>query len=125
MKKIVPKNITKILLILLIIFLVIPTYSSAVSSQIDPDDWEPNDLNASEVSELTDAASTLVGAIRTIGIVVTVVAIMILGIKYMVGSVGERAEYKKTMKPFIIGVVLFFTLSQVLAIIIDVANSIG
>ena len=34
--------------------------------------------------------------------------LIVLGIKYMMGSAEERAEYKKTLFPYFIGAVLIF-----------------
>ena len=36
----------------------------------------------------------------------------------MTGTVQEKAEYKKTMIPYLIGVFIFFALSQILPLII-------
>ena len=74
---------------------------------------------------LVDMGGTLIGIIRVIGIIVTVVTLMILGIKYMTGSVQEKADYKKTMIPYLIGVALFFSLSQIIPIIIDFASTLN
>lgn len=74
---------------------------------------------------LVDMGATLIGIIRVIGIIVTVVTLMILGIKYMTGSVQEKADYKKTMIPYLIGVALFFSLSQIIPIIIDFASTLN
>lgn len=125
MKKELLKNILTILFIILVILLMIPTYSNAdVPKTINPSSWEPPQMNTNDVKEITDAAATLVDYIRYIGIIVTVVALLALGIKYMVGSIEEKAEYKKSMKAYIIGVVLFFALSQIIAVIIDVADAL-
>ncbi|MEI3401230.1 MAG: hypothetical protein V8R51_02250 [Clostridia bacterium] len=45
---------------------------------------------------------------QTVGIVLSVVILIILGIKYMMGSAEEKAEYKKTMIPYLIGAVSVF-----------------
>ena len=42
---------------------------------------------------------------------------MILGIKYMLGSVEEKASYKKSMMPYLIGSVLIFGAVNVTATI--------
>ena len=60
---------------------------------------------------------TIIEVIRVIGIIVTVISLMLLGIKYMTGSVEEKADYKKTMIPYLIGVVIFFSLSTILTTI--------
>ena len=54
-----------------------------------------------------------------------VIVLIVIGIKYMVGSASERAEYKKTMLPYIIGAVIFFSLSQLLALIIGFLEDAG
>ena len=46
--------------------------------------------------------------VRTIGESVAVVMMLIIGIKYVLGSVEEKAEYKQTMWPYILGAVLIF-----------------
>ena len=62
-------------------------------------------------------ANIIIGAIQTIGIVISVITITILGIKYMVGSIEQKAEYKKTMIPYIIGVFFLVGTITVLEII--------
>lgn len=92
---------------------------------INPGAWEPETLNPSEMQDLTDTAGILVNIIRTVGIIVSVVVLLVLGIKYMTGSTSERAEYKKSMIPYLIGAVLFFALSRILGAIITAVDSIA
>jgi len=66
-----------------------------------------------KLGSLQDKANGIVGVITTIGVVVSVVALIVIGIKYMLGSVEEKAEYKETLKPYIIGAFLVFTVSLV------------
>lgn len=118
------KIIFILLLILTLTMCFIPTYVQAdTPTTIDPDEWEPSDSDDG-MTVITDSAGIIVDVIRTVGIVVTVVITMIIGIKYMTGSIEERAEYKKSMKVYIIGVVMFFALSQLLAVIIDLTSNI-
>lgn len=92
----------------------------------DPDKYNPlhEKYPFKDLEEFIDTTGVIVDAIRVIGIVVSVVVLLVLGIKYMVGSASEKAEYKKSMIPYLIGVFIFFTLSQVLSIIITVMDSI-
>ena len=53
----------------------------------------------------------------TLGIAVAVISGIIIGIKYMLGSVEERADYKKTMIPYLIGAFMVFTVSLIPQII--------
>ena len=68
----------------------------------------------------TDAQSIgneIIGIIQAIGSIVTVGVLMILGIKYMVGTTEERASYKRTMLPYVIGVILIFAAVNLTAVI--------
>lgn len=115
------KNIAIMFILLLTMLFILQTISNATT--IDTDEWRPGELDPDQMETLTDTAGVIVSAIRIIGIIVTVVVLMILGIKYMTGSASEKAEYKKTMIPYLVGVVLFFSLSQILGIIIDIVSS--
>lgn len=89
---------------------------------IDPDDFKPNDLTG--VEDVVKRGSIIVDAIRIIGIIVTVICLMLIGIKYITGSVEEKADYKKSMIPYLIGVGIFFSLSIILTTIIDLVAEI-
>lgn len=118
------KRIVSHSIILFIIFILLSTlvpYNVLASSLINPDDFEPN---PDEGEAITTKASVLVDVIRIIGIVVTVITLLVLGIKYMTGTISEKAEYKKSMIPYLIGVVIFFGLSQILAAIAQMVGSI-
>jgi len=73
----------------------------------------------SDTKAFQDKADIVVGVIRNVGVVLSVVILIILGIKYMLGSVEEKADYKKSMLPYLIGVVILFTGSLIPQIIYD------
>ncbi len=67
----------------------------------------------------------LIGIITTVGVVVAVVVLLVLGIKYMMGSAAEKAEYKKTMIPYLVGAVLIFGASAITKVVVDLGSSIN
>lgn len=97
------------------------------SSIVNPDDYDPGSFKDAfkDSEKITNLGSTIITVIRVIGIVVTVVVLMILGIKYMTGSVQEKADYKKSMLPYLIGVFIFFSLSQIIPVIIDLVGELN
>ena len=132
MKKL--KKISLVLIITLItICAVIPSNILAsepiklASGLIDPDDYDPGNIEDAfnDTEQITNIAGTLVAVIRTIGIVVTVITLMLIGIKYMTGSLEEKADYKKSMIPYLIGVFIFFALSQIIAIIMELTSNLN
>ena len=48
--------------------------------------------------------------------------IMVIGIKFMMGSVEEKAQYKEHLKPYIIGVTMVFCISTILRVIASFLN---
>ena len=69
----------------------------------DPDAYKPGELETS--ATLLKLGGIITGALKIIGIIAAVVTLVILGIKYMTGTIAEKAEYKKTMIPYIVGAV--------------------
>ena len=74
--------------------------------------------------KLEDIAEKILGFIQVIGTVVSVVGLMAIGIKYMLGSVEEKSEYKQTMIPYVIGAILVFSGSTIPQIIYQIAKNI-
>lgn len=123
----------KKIIIILIIFMICilnmtnvyaTSTSTTQSSKIDTGDYEPTDLNSSDYETAFDMASTIVSVITVGGIAISIVSLMYLGIKYMYGSVEERAEYKRTMIPMFIGTILLFSSATIVSIIYNLVKEV-
>ena len=68
--------------------------------------------------------NSIVRILSTVGVIVSVATLIVMGIKYMMSSVEEKAEYKKTMLPYVIGAGLVFIASTIAQIIYNIAKSI-
>lgn len=109
--------IIEIIFLMLIIFFI-PTYSKATGSPIDnPGGYKPGGISSTDSDKIVAKANPILGTITVVGIVVSAITLTILGIKYMIGSVEEKAEYKKSMIPYIIGVFLLLATSTIVGII--------
>ena len=73
--------------------------------------------HAADTSGISKIGGQIADILTTIGIVVAVIVILILGIKYMMGSASEKAEYKKTMIPYVVGAVLILGGSAIVKIV--------
>ena len=78
----------------------------------------------SESQEVINVGQRIMGVIQTVGIVIAVIVLMVLGIKYMMGSAEEKAEYKKTFIPYIIGAILVFAASTIANVVYNFATTI-
>ena len=80
---------------------------SEVISPIDnPDEYTDNLDDVQSNERVVNIVSTIISTIRTIGVVVSVITLTIFGIRYMFGSIDEKAEYKETLIPWLIGALL-------------------
>lgn len=68
-----------------------------------------------------DKAGRVITVVQTVGSIASVVCLIVIGIKYMTGSVEEKAEYKKTLVPYVIGAALVFTITNLLSIVYHIA----
>jgi len=88
-----------------------------VTTSVFADDtfnYKPGDvtMNAEGTNNVKEIGSNVLGIVRVVGTIIAVAMLIILGIKYMMGSAEERAEYKKTLFPYFIGAVLIFAASS-------------
>lgn len=127
------KIIFKIIIILMVITINSTFLATTVQSyegiKVASADLGLGDLNDykgtnSTSKTLVSKASNVLGIIQAVGVVISVVMLIAIGIKYMLGSVEEKAEYKSTLKPYIIGAFILFTGSVVPNIIYKIAQDL-
>ena len=88
----------------------------------DVDYWKPG--QSGDNTKINNIANIVLSLIRTIGIFVALGSLMVLGIKYMLGSLEEKAHYKQTMIPWIIGAIMVFAVTSLPKLIYDLAQNI-
>lgn len=111
-------KLSKVFIIIAILFIFFMS-STMVLATINPDDFAPT-INTKGSESVVYFGRKIVSAITVIGTIISVVGMMGLGIKYMMGSIEQKAEYKKTMWPIFIGMVLLFGTSWILKIIYEI-----
>ena len=86
---------------------------------------KPGDLDDATSQKIESAASIILSAITSIGVVIAIVILAVLGVKYMLGSVEEKAEYKKDLVPYLIGACLLFGISTFVKIFMQWGQTIS
>ena len=116
------KKVFKVLATILMIMFIV---SIAVTSFA----LTPNQIvasgNVTGSKEITSLGKSIVGILRTVGVVLSVVVLIIIGIKYMMGSAEEKAEYKKTLMPYVIGAALVFAASAIAGIVFSFTQGLS
>ena len=100
MKTNTKKILTAIVTILIVISMLAINAFAITPGEITP--VQPTD------GGLKNMAEKIIGVLQVIGVAVAVIILAVLGIKYMLGSAEEKAEYKKAFMPYIIGAALVF-----------------
>ena len=104
------KKTYKILSMAIMTVMIISVLSSSVFA------LKPGDISATTTSAdstITQIGGKVLSAVTTTGIVLSVLMLAVLGVKYMLGSSEEKAEYKKSMMPYLIGALLVFAASTI------------
>ena len=112
------KRKVKIFSIIMLIIITLSSFMETVSygqETIKPGDYNPNDRTEEVPEEFTKTIGIIATGIQTIGIILSV--IVILGIKFMTGSVEEKADYKKSIIPYLVGTILLVTIGTIIRII--------
>lgn len=116
----------KIVSAILIMILLVAMLSN-VAMAVKPEDiaGKLSGTATSAQSSVTNIGNQIIGIITTVGVVVAVVILLVLGIKYMMGSASEKAEYKKTMIPYLVGSILIFGASAITKVVVALGAGIS
>lgn len=96
--KLAMKTLYIVIIATMLISTMIPVFAYTSPDQVSADQGAAGTFDSQ--------MDKVMGLVQGVGIGVAVIILVVLGIKYMVGSSEERAEYKKTFIPYIVGAVL-------------------
>ena len=102
------KKMVKILSAICVMLMIVSMSASVFA--LTPSQIKGNN-SVKGTNEIANVGQSIVGILQTVGIVLSVVVLIVLGIKYMMGSAEEKAEYKKTFIPYLVGAALIFAAS--------------
>ena len=111
------KKMSKVLAIVLLVMMMVAMVTMPVMAA---DPITPKTMTGEsnvDVGGITGFGNSIIKILSTVGIVFSVIVLVVLGIKYMMWSAEEKAEYKKTLMPYIIGAGLVFAASGIANIV--------
>ncbi len=118
------KKFMKILTVLMIVMMMIST-ATMVFAAVDPSTYTGTDKGKLDTTKIDTIGNQVINILSVGGSIISVIVLIVLGIKYMMGSAEEKAEYKKTLMPYIIGAAFVFAASALAGIIYGFANNLG
>lgn len=124
------KNKMKLISMVVVIMIMIFTLLSVVyevKADFNPGNiinkvgTEANTVNV-DTTSLNSKAGKILAYIRNIAVIAGVIIITILGVKYMTGSLEEKAEYKKSFIPLIVGIIVIVAATAIATTIFSIAS---
>ena len=109
------KKLVKILTTVLLIVMMVSVAASQITGSTD----------GTRSTEIANVGKSIVGILQTVGIILSVIVLIILGIKYMMGSAEEKADYKKSMIPYLVGAILIFAASALAQVVYQFVTGIS
>lgn len=116
------KKATKTIFSILLITILALAIMAPTFAVVDPSGFKGDDNY--DTGKITSLGNKVITIVSTAGSVISVIVLVILGIKYMMGSAEEKAEYKKTLLPYIIGAAFVFAASAIAGVIYSFTKSL-
>lgn len=83
---------------------------------LNPGEYDPTQETV-EAGKIAEIISKIFGIFRAFAIVVSVVSLIIIGYRFIIGSVEDRAKYKETLIPYIVGFTLTVSILGILELL--------
>lgn len=79
-----------------------------------------NKKGGSIPQEVTDIGGTIINWIWGISIVIAVIVLMIIGLKFIIGSTEEKAKYKESLIPLVVGILILVFATTIIKILYSI-----
>ena len=122
-----------ICIIMIIAILILNTNSVTASSLGDIINSGSNFINSGANTNaivpneegIRDTSNFIFNIVFTLGIIILIIWGMVLGIKFITGSVEQQAEVKKGLIPYGVGCVIIFGAYTIWSIVVNIASQFG
>lgn len=116
------KKMVSVMIMVVMILFTMSAFVRVSASVVNTVIGQMGDIDGSKAPGVAQIGGQIASILTTVGIVVAVIVLLILGIKYMMGSASEKAEYKKTMIPYLVGALLVLGASSIVKIVFSTIN---
>ena len=121
MSKNMVRVISVILFVLMFAMVATPVFAVTGGGMQLPD-GQGADVDTDGINSV---ANNVIQILKVVGAAIAVIVLLIMGIKYLMASVEEKADFKKAMIPYVVGAILVFAAPWIAGFILDLAASIG
>jgi len=114
------KKMLKIVIIFLVLTIIILISMPSSFGSIPTEGIE---IGSPSLGEGVDVGNRILGIVQLVGVFLSVIILVILGLKYMMGSVAEKADFKKSLPIYILGVFLLFGTTTFAGLIYEIVSN--
>ena len=115
-------KISKVLSVMIVALILVASIANIAYAATNPGDITATVGDGA--NGIKTIGGKILGIVQTVGSVVAVIILVVLGIKYMMGSTEEKAEYKKTLIPYIVGAILIFAASNIASMVFKAVSNL-
>lgn len=108
------KKILKIIILAIIFLIILADFNIQFAESFNTTGVNINNRLA---NQFDDVGSTIVSTIRIVGMIFSIGALMIIGIRYMTSTVEEKAFQKESLIFYCIGAFLIFSIVNIVSVI--------
>ena len=123
-KSLITKAVALAIMVVSILTLSCSLFESNAATEgvIDPSTL--SGMSVSGTGQIATLGNQAITIMSVVGSVVAVIVLIVLGLKYMMGSTEEKAEYKKTLLPYVIDATFIFAASAIAGVVYNFAINI-
>ena len=116
------KYLRVIFFVVIILFIILISTATYADSGLDEVIDGANITKAGSNGQAVETGNSILSTVRTAGIMASVIALMVLGIKYMTSTLEEKANMKKAIPYYIFGLIMVAAIIVIMKVIESVVN---
>ena len=116
------KKIFVSLIMIMLVVSFISTISFANNGESVAKQFSGTNPDGDTQNAAINILGSILAVVRTVGVIIAVAILMIIGIKYIIASAGDRADIKKYAVKYIIGALILFAASGLITIAQNIIN---
>lgn len=97
--------------------IVVTEESVKVADDLNLGDLDQYKGKGEDAPQFIEKVNVIVSVLEAVGVILSVIILIVIGIKYMLGMCRGEGCYKKSMIPYLIGAFMVFTVSLIPQII--------
>ena len=116
------KILSVLMLAIMLVSVATPVFAATQGTMVTPDKITVDYGNDTDTKDLREMAGKVVGLIRNIAVIAGVILLSVIGVKFMMGSAEEKAEYKKSLVPLVVGIIVVMAATQIVSMIFNLVG---